>query len=159
MDGERRNRKVEVVPNSAIRLNYGEGEDDHLMISASHDLIVRFVEAQYNYLRYYDPGTMQIIAVFLGHDVLADLMDEGIPVTKIREKITEGEMEAYEHHLGKLAIAAQGMIEVEEFDPGTPPVPLELMPGDPIDAQIQSATANLDAELDYLFGHGGIEDL
>lgn len=146
-DGEHKDKKVEVIPNEAIRLNYGEGEDDHLTVTASHDIIVRFVEPKYNYLRYFDPNQMNIIAVFLGHEVLANLMDAGIPVTNIRERMLEGEMEAYEHHIAKIAMAGMGMLE-EAYDPGTPP-PYELMPGDPIDPEVQKAHQELE--------HGGLE--
>lgn len=132
-DGEHKGKKVEVVPNSAIRLNYGEGEDDCLMVSASHDLVVRFVEPQYNYLRYFDPHNMNIIAVFLGHEVLADLMDAGIPATNIREQMLEGEMEAYEHHLAKIAMAE---VEME-------PVP-ELSPSELMEAELQRAQSELE---------------
>lgn len=151
-DGEHKGKKVEVVPNSAIRLNYGEGEDDCLMVSASHDLIVRFVEPQYNYLRYFDPHNMNIIAVFLGHEVLADLMDAGIPATNIREQMLEGEMEAYEHHLGKLAMAAAQTVLDEA------PEQLALPPGDQIEAEVQSLTAHLDAEADYYLKEWGGDD-
>lgn len=148
-DGEHKGKKVEVVPNECIRLKYGEEEGEHLTVSASHDAVVRFVEPQYNYLRYFDASTEQIIAVFLAAHILADLMDFGIPATELRNKITEGEMEAYQHHLGQIAMEGVSILE-EAYDPGTPPpVPLELMPGDPIDAAIQSAHDEIE--------HGGLE--
>lgn len=133
-DGEHKDKKVEVIPNEAVRLRYGEDEDDFLTVTASHDVIVRFVEPQYNYLRYFDPNDMTIIAVFLGHEVLANLMDAGIPATNIREKMLEGEMEAYEHHLAKIAMSE---VEME-------PVP-ELSPSEVMEAELQRAQSELES--------------
>lgn len=152
-DGEHKGKKVEVVPNSSITYRVGPDEDDMLYISPSHDSVQRFVEPKYNYLRYYSPQTMQIVAVFLGHEVLADLMDEGIPASEIRDKISEGEMEAYEHWCGRMAVAATTMmncIEVEEAMDEQ--APLELMPGDPIEAEVQKAHEHFDGELEWFFG-------
>ena len=128
MDGDR--RECPIVPNFTIRLRFGEAEDEVLYVAPSHDNIQVFPDSRYNYLRYYDDQTREAKAIFLAHNVLADLVDGGIPVCK-RESITEGEVEIYEHHLGKLAIRAAN---------------------DPIEAEVQAATAHLDEELKYYLG-------
>lgn len=113
-DGER--RECPVVSNESIKLRYGEGEDDMLFVAATHDSVQMFPDPKYNYLRYFDAPERQIIAVFLAQEVLADLVENGIPLC-MRSDITELEVEVYESHIGKLAVAASGMmncIEVEE---------------------------------------------
>lgn len=141
-DGE--HKECPVVPNNIIRLRYGEGEDEALHVAATHDSVQMFPDPRYNYLRYYDTDTKNIIAVFLGQNVLADLVENGIPLS-IRESITEGEVETYEHHIGKVAAAGMAMIApVDE--------PLALGPGDPIDAEVQKAHEHFDAELSWFMG-------
>lgn len=111
-DGE--HKECPIIPNNVIRLTYGEGPDDVLHVAPTHDTVQMFPEPKYNYLRYYDVDTTNIIAVFLGQNVLAELVEGGIPLC-IRDSITEGEVEVYEHHVGKIAAAGMAMIEpVEE---------------------------------------------
>lgn len=147
-DGE--HKDCPVVPNDVIRLRYGETDDDVLHVAATHDSVQMFPDPRYNYLRYYDVDDRNIIAVFLAQNVLAELVEGGIPLC-IRNSITEGEVEVYEHHIGKLATAAAGMMNCIDLEEATD-APLELMPGDPIDAEVQKATAHLDEELRYYLG-------
>lgn len=140
-DGE--HKPCPIVPSDVIRLRYGEDDDDVLHVAATHDSVQMFPDPRYNYLRYYDVDDRNIIAVFLAQNVLAELVEGGIPLC-IRNSITEGEVEVYEHHLGRIATTAVGML--------APDAPLELMPGDPIDAEVQKATAHLDDELRYYLG-------
>ena len=110
-DGE--HRECPIVPNEIIRLRYGEGEDDMLRVAPTHDTIQMFPDPQYNYLRYYDAEQEQMIAVFLAHEILADLVDGGIPLC-IRGSITEAEVEIYETHVGKMVASCIEIEEVQE---------------------------------------------
>jgi len=143
MDGERKECPIE--PDNAVRYFYGEDEDDYLLIAPSHDSINIFPDSKYNHLRYYDADEGQMRTVWLPAHVLADLHDMGIPHTK-RDSITECEYEAYQSYLGRLA---GNVVEVEEVEQ------LALPPGDPIDAEVQRATQNLDAEINYYLGEEG----
>lgn len=112
MDGEKKD--CPVVEANIIRLRYGEEDDEELVVSPTHDTIQIFPEPKYNYLRYFNPSEGVLVAVWLGHEVLADLVDGGIP-SCMRKDITEQEVELYEHHLGKIAIVGvSNCIEVEE---------------------------------------------
>ena len=124
-DGER--RECPIVPTEAINLRYGEGEEDYLAVSATHDSIQMFPDPRYTYLRYWNHITNEMQACFLAEEVMADLADGGIPVT-IRDSITELEHNLYENHVGRI-LAAQ-VVEVEE-------VPETLT----------------DAEIDYYLNH------
>lgn len=104
-------KECPIVPTEAINLRYGEGEEDYLAVSATHDSIQMFPDPRYTYLRYWNHLTNEMQACFLSEDVMADLADGGIPVT-IRESITELEHNLYENHIGKI-LAAQ-VVEVEE---------------------------------------------
>ena len=107
-DGE--HRECPIVPANIVRLRYGEDEDDVLVVSPTHDTIQMFPNPDYTYLRYFNPEQGELVAVWLGQEVLADLVDEGIPLC-IRDCITEQEVELYERHLGKIAA---NFIDVEE---------------------------------------------
>lgn len=100
-----------IVPVETIKLRYGEDEDDVLHVAPTHDTIQMFPDPKYNYLRYYDAPDRQVIAVFLAQEILADLVDGGIPLC-IRSNITEAEVEVYQNHVAKIATA--GCVEVEE---------------------------------------------
>jgi len=108
-DGE--HKDCPIVPDQCIRLNYGDGEDEHLLVAAHADSIQIFPDSKYNYLRYWDSDEGVIRAVFLAGHILADLVDLGIATTP-RESITETEHEAYERHIAQVATA--GCVEVEE---------------------------------------------
>lgn len=136
--------KCPIIPTFSIKVLIDD--ENYLLVSPTHDTIQVFPEMEYNYLRYYDAQTLEMKAYFFDNEVLADLFDEGIPVTR-RESITEEEYNLYAKQMGKQALS---IIEVDE-------VP-ELMPGDPIDTEVQKAHEHLEEELDYLFNHGGIED-
>lgn len=145
-DGD--HKECPIIPNNAIRLNYGEDEDDNLMVAASHDSIQMFPDPRYTHLRYWDHRDQSLKAVWLAQEVLADLMDAGIPIT-IRESITESEYECFEHYLGQISTAA--IAEIIDIDEA----PLELMPGDPIEAEVQKAHEHLEAELNYFLKEWG----
>lgn len=132
-DGE--HRDCPIVPNDVVRLRYGEGEDDNIVVAPSHDAIQMFPDPRYTHLRYWDHTDGQMKAVWLNDQVMADLADAGIPIT-IRESITDTEHELYERYVGQIALAT-----AIEVDP------------------VANEVAHLDAEIDYYFGHGGIEDL
>lgn len=140
MDGER--KECPIVPDKIVKLNIAGTE---LIIAPSHDSIQLFPDSRLSYLRYFDTSEGQIRMVWLPQDVLADLFDMGIPHT-IRESITESEYEGYQTYLGRLSLRD---MEVEEVEP------LALPPGDPIDAEVQRATQNLDAEINYYLGEEG----
>jgi hypothetical protein len=108
-DGE--HKDCPIVPDQCIRLNYGDGEDEHLLVAAHADSVQIFPDSRYNYLRYWDNDSDTVRAVYLAEHILADLVDMGIP-TSIRDSITETEHEAYQHNLA--AIATAGCVEVEE---------------------------------------------
>lgn len=131
MDGE--HRDCPIVPDETIRLNLSN--NDYLLIAAHADSIQMFPDPDLTHLRYYDNDDKQLKAIWLPEDILAELLDRGIPLT-MRESITESEMEAYAQYMGKIALASQIAV-------------------DPVEQEI----AHLDAEIDYYFGHGGIEDL
>lgn len=82
----------EVVPDVAIRLHTGGG--DYVLVSPNMDSIQMFPLEEYNHLRLFDPDDKLMKCVFLAGEILADLMDAGIPTTP-RRTITESEHEAW----------------------------------------------------------------
>lgn len=111
-DGE--HRECPIVPANIIRLRYGEDDEDELVVSPTHDTVQMFPDPKYTYLRYFNPQAGELVAVWLQQEVLADLVDAGIPLC-IRSEITEQEHELYEQHMGKIALAGvSNCIEVEE---------------------------------------------
>lgn len=139
MDGKRKD--CPIVPAESIRVNLNEDEEDYIIVSATHDTIQSFSENKYDYLRYYDADTGELKAFWFPADLLADLYDAGIPLTK-RESITILEYQLYCKQVGRLGL--EDVVDVEEIEE-----PLALMPGDPIDAEVQKAHEHIDAELSY----------
>lgn len=139
MDGERKECPIE--PDKIVKVNIGGME---LIVAPSHDSIQLFPDSRFSYLRYFDTPEGEIRMVWLPQDVLADLYDMGIPHT-IRESITESEYEGYQTYLSRLSLRDVEVVEE----------PLALPPGDPIDAEVQRATQNLDAEINYYLGEEG----
>lgn len=89
------NEDCPITPDECIRLELDEDGEDYLLIAASADSIQRFTNPQYNHLRYWDTNEGKIKLVFLGHTVLADLMDAGVPRSEIRKSITQAEYDAW----------------------------------------------------------------
>ena len=141
MDGER--KECPIIPDMAIHVKYGDDEDNYLLVAPSHDTIQLFPDSRYNHLKYFDPAEGGLRPIWLPAHVLADLHDMGIPHTR-RESITECEYEAYQTYMGRLA---GHVVEVEEVGQ------LALPAGDPIDAEVQKASQNLDAEIEFYLGH------
>lgn len=87
MDGQR--RECPIVETTCIQLNTTGGL---VLVSASVDSIQMFPDERYNYLRVIHEDTVR--AMFLGGVILAELVDNGIPITT-RDSITTTEFEAW----------------------------------------------------------------
>lgn len=99
MDGE--HYPCPVVENKAARVNLAD--NDYLLVTASHDSVQMFPDPRFTHLRYYDGDDNTLKALWLPEEVLADLMDFGIPVT-IRESITEDEFNCWTEWMGRCAM-------------------------------------------------------
>ena len=64
-------------------------------ISAATDTVVSFYETKYDHLRYLDQEKECITLEFLPHNVLACMVEYGIPLTHRRSTIMECEYEEY----------------------------------------------------------------
>lgn len=118
-----------IVPNEAIRFNFGESEEESFIVAASHDSVQMFSDPRYTHLRYFDGQEGELRILWLPEEVIAQLVEMGIPVT-IRESITETEHECYQTYLGKVSTAQ--IVEI-----------------DPIESEVERAHQHFDAELDY----------
>ena len=77
-------------------------------VSAATDVVVRFVEPEYDYLRYLDPEAQGITLHWLGQSALATIVGFGVPETRQRMKMQNCEHEEY---LGWVAERAMGIFE------------------------------------------------
>ena len=85
-------RKVEIVPNE---MGGFEVFGKKFEISAATDLVVRFVDEEYDYLRYLDPEEKAITMHWLGKTILGQIAGFGIPETRERLKMQNCEHEEY----------------------------------------------------------------
>lgn len=122
-DGE--HRECPIVETVGFRLQIDE--EDFLIVSASHDTVEVFPDSRFNHLRYYDANDRRMKLVWLAKDILAELVDRGIPTSR-RESITEEEVDCYHTFLAQTAL--QGV-------------------GEDIDIQVAKETEHLAEELDY----------
>lgn len=132
--------EIEIVPD---QMGGFEINGRRYEVSAATDSVVRFVDPELDYLRYLDPEEHAITLHWLGQSALAAIVGFGIPETRKRLTIQEceyGEYLAWQER-------ASGLV--------TPNEQLALPPGDPIDAEVQRATQNFDAEWTYLQGEEG----
>jgi len=154
-DGE--HKECPVVPDQLLTANVKlpNGEYEEIQVAKGCDVIYMFPDSRANYLQYIDNKRQIIDRRFLGHTALAVFHDYGIPVS-FRTDITESEIDAHKNHCFEVAmyeVPEMYMAWTQEFDPGTPPeVPKELMPGDPIEAEVQKAHEHFDAELSWFMG-------
>lgn len=135
MDGE---RKVDIVPDQTISVRVGERIYE---VSPATDCVIRFIEPQYDYLRYLDLEEQAITLHWLGQAALGSLVGLGIPDTRTRQKMQECEYNQY--------LAWHGL----ESGLVVPDEQLALPPGYPIDAEVQKASQNLDAEIEFYLNH------
>jgi len=148
-DGE--HKECPIIPDQLLTANIRlpNGEQETIQVAKGVDVIYMFPDSRLNYLQYVDNERNMIDRRFLGHLVLATLHDYGIPVA-FREDVNESEVEAHKNHCFEVAEYEVPEIYNAWVEAGTPPpVPRELMPGDPIDAQVQSAMQNFDAEAQW----------
>lgn len=86
------NRKIEIVPDFMAQFDiYGE----HFEVSPATDVIVRFVDPEYDFMRYLDAEKGAITLHWLGANALNQLVGIGIPETRQRLKMMECEHEEY----------------------------------------------------------------
>lgn len=103
--------QIEIVPDQMGGFEiYGRRYE----VSPATDVIIRFVDPEYDYLRYLDPEEHAITLHWLGKSALSALAGFGIPETRQRLKMQECEhgeyirwqecygMEAYEEDLAEL---------------------------------------------------------
>lgn len=64
-----------------------------LRVCADTEVIVRFVDSRFDYLRYVDDDNGCIACVWLTPPAYAGLVEFGIPETTLRDTITESEHE------------------------------------------------------------------
>lgn len=83
---------IEIVPDQMAGFDWG---DKHYQVSPATDVIVRFVDPEYDYLRYLDPEEHAITLHWLGRSALGAIVGWGIPETRQRLKMLECEHEAY----------------------------------------------------------------
>lgn len=106
---------IPITPDDVIRLNYGEGEDEHLLIAGSHETIQIFKFLPFCHMRYFDPEDGELRAIFLPIDTLRELNEMGVPHC-YRESITRTEYDCYLTHIGQVAITDVEIEEVELTD-------------------------------------------
>lgn len=100
MDGSR--NSCEIVPDQAMVINLVDGGSLH--VAASCDSIQMFPDPRYTYLRYWDVAEGKLTALFLNDDILAELVDFGIPITT-RPNISQEEFEVWTIMMGRTAMA------------------------------------------------------
>ena len=84
--------KIEIVPDEMGGFEcYGK----EYQVSAATDLIVRFVDSEYDHLRYLDPELKGMTLEFLSEIALSTLAAYGIPETRQRAKMLACEHEEY----------------------------------------------------------------
>lgn len=84
--------RIEIVPDMMGAFEvYGR----EYQVSPATDCIIRFVEHEYDYLRYLDPEAHAVTLHWLGQSALATVAGWGIPETRQRKKIQECEYEEY----------------------------------------------------------------
>lgn len=105
--------KVEVVQCQVGTFNVGSRS---LRVCADTEVIVRFVEPRYDYLRYLDEENQCIACVWLHPSAYEMLVEFGIPETHVRRTISVME---YENWLEYQTIST--MSEFEEDIDGPPP--------------------------------------
>lgn len=93
--------KVEIVPNEMGGFEiYGRRYE----VSPATDVIIRFVDPEYDYLRYLDPEAHAITMHWLGGSALSTLVGWGIPESRQRLKMQECEHEEYVSWMAAMAI-------------------------------------------------------
>ena len=99
------NPKIEVTENWIIWANiYGH----EVPISGSTDDIQRFVDPQFDYLRYFDHEQGKITPMWLGQAALSNLVGQGVPETRQRLKMQNCEFQAY--------LDWQAEIELDDYE-------------------------------------------
>lgn len=99
--------KVEIVPSRVGAFNVGFRE---LRVCADTEVIVRFVEPRYDYLRYVDEQNQCIACVWLHQDAYDSLVEFGIPETQVRYTISSME---YDNWLEYQAVSTMAEFEAE----------------------------------------------
>jgi hypothetical protein len=98
-------RKVEIVPNEMGGFEvFGKSFE----VSAATDVVVRFVDEEYDYLRYLDPEAKAITMHWLGKSALATIAGWGIPETRDRLKMQQCEHDEY--------VTYKSMVWMGEFE-------------------------------------------
>lgn len=100
------NHRVEITEDYMGRFEIG---DLSLEVSPATDLVVRFVDSEFDYLRYLDAENHCMTLHFLGQAALSTLIDFGVPQTRQRLKILQCEYEEYISYK-----AAYAMYEFEQ---------------------------------------------
>lgn len=84
--------KIEIVPDQMGGFEiYGRQYE----VSAATDVVIRFVDHEYDYLRYLDPEEHAITLHWLGQSALTTIVGFGIPETRQRLKMQNCEHEEY----------------------------------------------------------------
>lgn len=151
MDGQ--HRETPIIPNEIVPVEFEDGT--YLNYGGWVDSIHMFAESRLSHVKYWDENGC-VSFQFLSDELLAGLAERGIPVV-MRDSIFEREVQAHKDHCWNLA-EALGMVVLEDeidYTQLPPPVPLELMPGDPIEAEVQKAHEHIDAEADYYLKEWG----
>lgn len=95
------NPHIEVVPDEMGGFEiYGR----EYQVCPSTDVVVRFIDHEYDYLRYLDPEAKAITLHWLGQPALATLVGWGIPETRERLKMQNCEHEEYLNWMANIAI-------------------------------------------------------
>lgn len=84
--------RIEIVPDQVGGFT-AYGKEFH--IHPATDVIMRFVDHEYDYLSYLDQEEGGITMHWLGNTALATIVTFGIPETRERLKMTESEHEEY----------------------------------------------------------------
>ena len=85
-------KKIEIVPDQMGGFEtYGRRYD----VCAATDLVVRFVDPEYDHLRYIDTEHKAINLHWLGNQALSAIVGFGIPETRQRLKMLECEYSEY----------------------------------------------------------------
>lgn len=101
--------KVEIVPDEMGGFDaYGK----HYEVCIATDTVVRFIDSEYDHLRYLDAEKGGLTLEFLGEIALSTLVAFGLPETRQRLKMLECEHEEYlnwqsQYGLGDLDFAVE----------------------------------------------------